>query len=77
MSGNAPVFLQDVWLSASRYDFYSVAALHGYGKAECVHPLLVCWHALPSLLRTLLIIGGILLGRFTATAIPQMCGLLK
>ena len=47
---------------------------HGYGKAvpgtpveEYVHPLRVCWRALPSLLMMLLIIGGILLGWFTAT----------
>ena len=47
---------------------------HGYGKAvpgaaieERVHPLLICWRALPSLLMMLLIIGGILLGWFTAT----------
>ncbi len=47
---------------------------HGYGKAAPgapaevrTHPLLVCWRALPSLLMMLLIIGGILLGWFTAT----------
>ncbi|MEI7900699.1 MAG: TRAP transporter large permease [bacterium] len=46
---------------------------HGYGKVdrsvivERVHPLLVCWRAIPSLLLILIIIGGILKGVFTAT----------
>ena len=47
---------------------------HGYGKqapgadAEPrLHPLLVCWRAVPSLLMMVLIIGGILRGVFTAT----------
>lgn len=46
---------------------------HGYGKTvnvsgePRVHPLVVCWRALPSLLLVILIIGGILLGVFTAT----------
>jgi len=47
---------------------------HGYGKqapgadAEPrLHPLLVCWRAVPSLLMMVLIIGGILMGVFTAT----------
>ena len=46
---------------------------HGYGKVGSasgearVHPLMVCWRALPSLLLVILIIGGILLGVFTAT----------
>ena len=47
---------------------------HGYGKAvpgapaeARVHPLLVCWRAVPSLLLMLIIIGGILIGVFTAT----------
>lgn len=46
---------------------------HGYGKTANVsgeprvHPLVVCWRALPSLLLVILIIGGILLGVFTAT----------
>ncbi|MDD4443289.1 MAG: TRAP transporter large permease, partial [Kiritimatiellae bacterium] len=47
---------------------------HGYGKTvpgadaePRLHPLLVCWRAVPSLLMMVLIIGGILLGVFTAT----------
>jgi len=47
---------------------------HGYGKAipgapveARVHPLVVCWRALPSLLLMIIIIGGILTGVFTAT----------
>jgi len=47
---------------------------HGYGKAvpgapaeTRVHPLLVCWRAVPSLLMMIIIIGGILAGVFTAT----------
>ena len=47
---------------------------HGYGKAvpgapveARVHPLLVCWRAVPSLLMMIIIIGGILAGVFTAT----------
>ena len=48
---------------------------HGYGKAaaagaaagERVHPLRVCWRAIPSLLLLIIIIGGILKGVFTAT----------
>lgn len=47
---------------------------HGYGKAvpgadaePRLHPLLVCWRAVPSLLMMVLIIGGILRGVFTAT----------
>jgi len=47
---------------------------HGYGKAvpgapveARVHPLLVCWRAVPSLLLMIIIIGGILIGVFTAT----------
>lgn len=51
-----------------------ISIRNGYGKAvpgapveKCVHPLVVCWRALPSLLMMLIIIGGILLGVFTAT----------
>jgi tripartite ATP-independent transporter DctM subunit len=47
---------------------------HGYGKTvpgaddePRRHPLLVCWRAVPSLLMMVLIIGGILMGVFTAT----------
>lgn len=47
---------------------------HGYGKTvpgadaePRLHPLLVCWRAVPSLLMMVLIIGGILRGVFTAT----------
>lgn len=51
-----------------------ISIRHGYGKAvpgtpaeKHVHPLAVCWRALPSLLMMLIIIGGILKGVFTAT----------
>lgn len=47
---------------------------HGYGKtadsaatASGMSPLVTCWRAIPSLLLVILIIGGILLGVFTAT----------
>lgn len=51
-----------------------VSIRNGYGKAvpgaddePRRHPLLVCWRAVPSLLMMVLIIGGILMGVFTAT----------
>ncbi len=51
-----------------------ISIRNGYGKAvpgapveKRVHPLVVCWRALPSLLMMIIIIGGILLGVFTAT----------
>ncbi|MDR3221366.1 MAG: TRAP transporter large permease [Candidatus Accumulibacter sp.] len=51
-----------------------ISIKNGYGKtlpgaaAEArVHPLRVCWRALPSLLMMIIIIGGILQGVFTAT----------
>ena len=51
-----------------------IAIRHGYGKAvpdaeaePRQNPLIVCWRAIPSLLMMILIIGGILLGIFTAT----------
>ncbi len=51
-----------------------VSIRNGYGKAvpgadaeQRLHPLLVCWRAVPSLLMMVLIIGGILRGVFTAT----------
>ena len=51
-----------------------ISVRNGYGKAAAgaaaearVHPLLVCWRALPSLLLVIIIIGGILKGVFTAT----------
>jgi len=51
-----------------------ISIRHGYGKAipgepteKRVHPLTVCWRALPSLLMMFIIIGGILQGVFTAT----------
>ncbi|MFO7936759.1 MAG: TRAP transporter large permease [Kiritimatiellia bacterium] len=51
---------------------------NGYGKVDAdtdenvtaairVHPLIVCWRAIPSLLLIIVIIGGILKGVFTAT----------
>ena len=52
----------------------AVSIRNGYGKAvpgaddePRRHPLLVCWRAVPSLLMMVLIIGGILMGVFTAT----------
>ncbi|HRR33776.1 MAG TPA: TRAP transporter large permease [Kiritimatiellia bacterium] len=51
-----------------------VSIRNGYGKSvpgaddePRRHPLLVCWRAVPSLLMMVLIIGGILMGVFTAT----------
>ena len=51
-----------------------ISIRNGYGKAvpgaddePRRHPLLVCWRAVPSLLMMVLIIGGILMGVFTAT----------
>jgi tripartite ATP-independent transporter DctM subunit len=51
-----------------------VSIRNGYGKAAPdaeaeprQNPLIVCWRAIPSLLMMILIIGGILLGIFTAT----------
>ena len=53
-----------------------ISIKRGYGKVEVsgdvaveakVHPLIVCWRAIPSLLLIIVIIGGILKGIFTAT----------
>ena len=55
-----------------------ISIKNGYGKVETVegedvnaaarvHPLIVCWRAIPSLLLIIVIIGGILKGVFTAT----------
>ena len=55
-----------------------ISIKNGYGKVEAngdedvtaaarVHPLIVCWRAIPSLLLIIVIIGGILKGVFTAT----------
>jgi tripartite ATP-independent transporter DctM subunit len=55
-----------------------IAIRNGYGKIDVdaiatakrekhVHPLMVCWSAVPSLLLIIIIIGGILKGVFTAT----------
>ncbi|MBM4164701.1 MAG: TRAP transporter large permease [Lentisphaerae bacterium] len=51
-----------------------ISVRNGYGRATAgagagarVHPLRVCWRALPSLLLVIIIIGGILKGVFTAT----------
>lgn len=55
-----------------------ISVKNGYGKSATVegedvaaeprvHPLIVCWRAIPSLLLIIVIIGGILKGVFTAT----------
>ena len=55
-----------------------ISVRRGYGKVDAaegedvaatarVHPLIVCWRAVPSLLLIIVIIGGILKGYFTAT----------
>ena len=51
-----------------------ISIRNGYGKVAAgtlaearVHPLVVCWRAVPSLILVILIIGGILSGVFTAT----------
>jgi len=55
-----------------------ISIKNGYGKIDAadgedvtasarVHPLIVCWRAIPSLLLIIVIIGGILKGVFTAT----------